>query len=88
MPSRQPPSVVSPRVSAETSTEKSSSPKATTVRQQPEQAMEAPRATLERPGQSGGKPMVKRASLPPPIGVTARTVPRPVIRPVNIRPPF
>ena len=85
MPTAQSPSVVLDSVSAEAVTANQSAPSSMAVRQQPEQAMEAPSGMLAMSAQPAGTPIIRRMSWPPPIGVMARTVPWPVTIPVNIR---
>ena len=64
MPTVQRPSVVWASVSAEASTANQSAPTSTAVRQQPEQAMEAPTATWRFGQDAGGVSMTRRMSWP------------------------
>ena len=81
-PTCQVPIVVHARVSAEASAANQSGPSSTAVRQQPEHAMDAPRAMEAVSGH--GASITRRMSRPSPIGLIARTVPSAVIMPVNI----
>ncbi len=84
VPGCQVPSTVLDRVSAEASTANQSGPSSTTVRQQPEQAMEAPMAGWSAQACS----MTSRMSRPALIGAMLRTRPTALMIPVNIRRPF
>ena len=72
-------------VSVDTSTANHASPSAVAVRQQPEQAIEAPR-TAGAPAcrKPGGVLITSRMSAPSPIARRSLTLPRPLTMPVNI----
>src|SRR5579875_3642417 len=82
VPAFQRPSVVRASVSAEACTANQSLPTSMTVRQQPEQAIEAPSGMAAVSGH--GAAMTRRISCPAAGGMTSRTVPSAVMMPVNI----